>query len=88
MVLAPCPPADVPETAWQEVVQGGLDRLGALDPCDALRTMLAGTVIATHAGAVDACRLAFAPDASEVQALRQRASAAALAASWPGRCGR
>jgi hypothetical protein len=72
------PPADAPETAWLEVVQGGLDRLEALDPRDALQTMLAVTVIATQAGAVDACRLAFAPDASAVQALRQRASAAAL----------
>jgi hypothetical protein len=36
MVLAlPRPPADAPETAWQEVVQGGLD------PRDALQTMLA-----------------------------------------------
>ncbi len=79
MVLAlPRPPADAPETAWQEVVQGGLDRLEALDPRDALQTMLAVTVIATQAGAVDACRLAFAPDASAVQAQRQRASAAAL----------
>jgi hypothetical protein len=79
MVLAlPRPPADAPETAWQEVVQAGLDRLGALDPRDALQTMLAVTVIATQAGAVDACALAFAPDASAVQALRQRASAAAL----------
>jgi len=79
MVLTlPRPPADAPETAWQEVVQGGLDRLEALDPRDALQTMLAVTVIATQAGAVDACRLAFAPDASAVQALRQRASAAAL----------
>jgi hypothetical protein len=79
MVLTlPRPPADAPETAWQEVVQGGLDRLGVLDPRDALQTMLAVTVIATHAGAVDACRLAFAPDASAVQALRQRASATAL----------
>ena len=70
MVLTlPRPPADAPETAWQEVVQGGLDRLSALDPRDALQTMLAVTVIATQAGAVDACRLAFDPDASAVQAL-------------------
>src|ERR1700722_14333429 len=79
MVLTlPRPGADEPETAWQEVVQGALDMLGALDPRDALQTMLAVTVIATQAGAVDACRLAFAPDASAVQALRQRASAASL----------
>ena len=71
MVLTlPRPGADEPATAWQEVVQGGLDRLGALDPRDALQTMLAVTVIATQAGAVDACRLAFDPDASAVQALR------------------
>src|ERR1700722_9626969 len=79
MVLTlPRPGADEPETAWQEVVQGALDMLGALDPRDALQTMLAVTVIATQAGAVDACALAFAPDASAEQALRQRASAAAL----------
>jgi hypothetical protein len=85
MVLTlPGPPADAPETAWPEVVQGGLDRLGVLDPRDALQTMLAVTVIATHAGAVDACRLAFAPDASAVQALRQRASATALARVMAG----
>jgi hypothetical protein len=79
MVLTlPRPGADEPETAWQEVVQGALDMLEALDPRDALQTMLAVTVIATQAGAVDACRLAFAPDASAEQALRQRASAAAL----------
>jgi hypothetical protein len=80
----PRPPADAPATAWQEVVQGGLDRLGVLDPRDALQTMLAVTVIATHAGAVDACRLAFAPDASAVQALRQRVSATALARVMAG----
>jgi hypothetical protein len=80
MVLTlPRPPADAPATARQEVVQGGLDRLGVLVPRDALQTMLAVTMIATHAGAVDACRLAFAPNASAVQALRQRASAIALA---------
>ncbi|HET6238413.1 MAG TPA: hypothetical protein VFE41_26175, partial [Acetobacteraceae bacterium] len=85
MVLTlPRPPADAPESAWQEVVQGGLDRLGVLDPRDALRTMLAVTVIATHAGAVDACRLAFAPDTSAVQAPRQRASATALARVMAG----
>jgi hypothetical protein len=83
MVLTlPGPPADGPETAWQEVVQGGLDRLGVLDSRDALQTMLAVTVIATHA--VDACRLAFAPDASAVQALCQRASATALARVMAG----
>jgi hypothetical protein len=80
----PGPPADAPETAWPEVVQGGLDRLGVLDPRDALQTMLPATVIATHAGAVDACRLTFAPDASAVQALRQRASATALARVMAG----
>jgi hypothetical protein len=85
MVLTlPRPPAGAPEAAWLEVVQGGLDRLGVLDPRDALQTMLAVTVIATHAGAVDACRLAFAPDASAVQALRQRASATALARVMAG----
>ena len=85
MVLTlPRPPAGAPETAWLEVVQGGLDRLGALDPRDTLQTMLAVTVIASHGGAVDACRLAFAQDASAAQALRQRASAAALARVMAG----
>jgi hypothetical protein len=80
MVLTlPRPPADAPATAWQEVVQGGLDRLGVLDPRDALQTKLAVTVIATHNEAVDTCRLAFALDASAVQALCQRANATALA---------
>ena len=55
-----------------------------LDPRVALQTMLAVTVIATHAGAVDACRLAFAPDATAVQAVRQRASATALARVMAG----
>ncbi|HET6237405.1 MAG TPA: hypothetical protein VFE41_20960 [Acetobacteraceae bacterium] len=85
MVLTlPRPPADAPATAWQELLQGGLDRLGVLDPRDALQTMLAVTVIATHAGAVDACRLAFAPDASAVHALRQRVSGTALARVMAG----
>jgi hypothetical protein len=85
MVLTlPRQPADATATAWQEVVQGGLDRLGVLDPRDALQRMLPVTVIATHAGAVDACALAFAPDASAVQALRQRASAIALARVMAG----
>jgi hypothetical protein len=90
MVLTlPRPPADAPETAWQEVVQGGLDRLGVLDPRDALQTMLAVTAIATHAGAVDACRLAR----SRRTPRRCRRCASGPApprwrASWPGRCGR
>jgi hypothetical protein len=83
MVLTlPRPPADAPATAWQEVVQGGLDRLGVLDPRDALQTMLAVTVIATHAG----WRSPRTPPP-----VRRCASGPApprCRASWPGRCGR
>jgi hypothetical protein len=50
VLMLPRPPADTPETAWQDVVQGGLDWLGVLDPRDALQTMLAVTVIATRGG--------------------------------------
>src|SRR5271154_1707062 len=72
------PPADAPESAWQEVVQTGLDRLGALDPRDPIEAMLAIQIIAAHAGSVDACRLAFEAGATAVQARQQRASALAL----------
>ena len=72
------PPADAPEGAWQEVVQTGLDRLGALDPRDPIEAMLAIQIIAAHAGSADACRLAFEPGATAAEARRQRASAATL----------
>jgi hypothetical protein len=74
----PRPAADAPDSTWQEVVQGGLDKLGTLDPHDSIEAMMAILVIAANAGALDAFRLAFEPGASAVQALRQRASAATL----------
>jgi hypothetical protein len=72
------PPAGAPETAWQEVVQDGLDELAALDPRDPIEAMLAIQVIAAHAASVDAYRLAFEPGATAVLAARQRANAASL----------
>jgi hypothetical protein len=79
MVLTlPRPGAEEPETAWQEVVQGGLDTLGVLDPRDALEATLAIQFIALGTAALDACRLAFEPGSTAAQALRQRASAASL----------
>jgi hypothetical protein len=35
------PGADEPETAWQDTVQAGLDKLGAFDPRDPIEAMLA-----------------------------------------------
>jgi hypothetical protein len=78
------PGADAPESAWQDVVQGGLDKLGAFDPRDAIETMLAIQIIAANAGSLDAYRLAFEPGTTAVQALRQRANAASLARTMPG----
>jgi hypothetical protein len=78
------PPADAPASAWQEVVQSGLDTLGALDPRDPIEAMLAIQVIAANAGSVDAYRLAFEPGTTAVQALRQRANAASLARTMTG----
>jgi hypothetical protein len=78
------PPADAPESAWQEVVQAGLDKLGALDPRDPMEAMLAIQVIAANAGSLDAYRLAFEPGTTAVQALRQRANAASLARTMTG----
>jgi hypothetical protein len=72
------PPADAPESAWQEVVQAGLDALGAFDPRDAIEAMLAIQVIAANAGMLDAYRLAFEPGTTAAQAMRQRASATSL----------
>jgi hypothetical protein len=85
MVLTlPRPPADAPDGAWQEVVQGGLDTLGILGPRDALEATLAVQFIALGAAALDACRLAFEPGTSATQALRQRANAASLTRAMGG----
>jgi len=59
-------------------VQGALDKLGELDPRDALEAMLAIQIIAANAGVLDAYRLAFEPGSTAAQALRQRANAAAM----------
>jgi len=72
------PAADAPQSAWQEVVQDGLDMLGILAPRNALEAMLAIQIIASNAGMLDAYRLAFEPDTTAAQALRQRASGSAL----------
>ena len=50
----PRPAADAPASAWQAVVQGGLDKLAALGPRDPIEVMLAIQVIAANAGALDA----------------------------------
>src|SRR5271165_7591310 len=79
MVLTlPRPGPDEPESAWQETVQGGLDKLGALDPRDPAETELAILIVAAQAGARDAFRLAFEPGTTAAQARQQRANAAAL----------
>ena len=78
------PAADAPESAWQEVVQGGLDKLGELDPRDAIEAMLAIHIVATSAGVLDAYRLAFEPGTTAVQARQQRANAAALTRTMTG----
>src|SRR5471032_201005 len=74
----PRPAADALATAWQEVVQGGLDKLAALSPRDSIEVMLAVQVIAANAGALDAYQLAFEPDTTAAQARQQRANASAL----------
>ena len=73
------PPAGAPEGAWQEVVQTGLDRLGALDPRDPIEAMLAIQIIAAQAAIADAYRLAFEPGTPAAQARQQRANATAIA---------
>jgi hypothetical protein len=78
------PGADEPETAWRDTVQGGLDKLGALDPRDPIEAMLAVQIIAANAGALDAYRLAFEPGTTAAQALRQRANAASLIRAMTG----
>src|SRR5208282_372844 len=80
----PRPSTDAPESAWQEVVQGGLDKLGALDPRDPIEAMLAIQVIAANAATLDAYRLAFEPGTTAAQALRQRANAASLTRAMTG----
>ena len=78
------PGEDEPETAWQDVVQGGLDKLGELDPRDAIEAMLAIQIIAANAATLDAYRLAFEPGTTAAQALRQRANAASLTRAMTG----
>ena len=78
VLTLPRPPADAPETAWQEVVRTGLDELNVLDPRDAIETMLAIQIIGLHAQTADAMRLAIDPSTSALQALRHRASVASL----------
>jgi hypothetical protein len=78
------PPADAPESAWQEVVQAGLDTLGAFDPRDPIESMLAIQIIAASAGSVDAYRLAFEPGTTAALALRQRANATSLTRTMTG----
>src|SRR5271165_5278570 len=78
------PGEDAPESAWQEVVQGGLDKLGELDPRDALEAMLAIQGIGASVGVLDAYRLAFEPGTTAAHALRQRANAAGLVRAMTG----
>jgi hypothetical protein len=74
----PRPGDDEPESAWQEEVEAALDILAALDPHNPIELILVLQVIAATAAAQDAQRLAFEPGASEAQAHRHRASAAAM----------
>jgi hypothetical protein len=78
------PHADAPVSAWQEVVQVGLDKLGALAPRDPIEAMLAIQIIAASAASTDAYRLAFEPGTTAAQALRQRANATSLARTMTG----
>jgi len=73
------PTADAPEAIWTAIVQGALDELDTLDPRDAMEAMFAVQIIAANAGMVDALRIAFEADTDAKHALRQRASASALA---------
>jgi hypothetical protein len=83
MVLTlPRPAADAPDTAWQEAVQDSLDKLGALNPGDAIEAMLAIDLVALNAAQRDALRLAVEPAATAEQARLQRASAVALFRSF------
>jgi hypothetical protein len=74
----PRPGDDEPESAWHEEVDAALDTLAALDPRNPIELILALQIIAAAAAAQDAQRLAFEPGASESQAHRHRASAAAM----------
>ena len=72
------PAADAAEAIWIAIVQDALDQLDRLDPRDAIEAMFAIQIIGANAGMVDALRLAFEANTDAKQALRQRASAAAL----------
>jgi hypothetical protein len=79
MVLTlPRPAADAPDSAWQDAVQDSLDKLTALNPCDAFEAMLAIDLVALNAAQRDALRLAVEPTATAEQARLQRANAVAL----------
>jgi hypothetical protein len=73
------PAADALEAIWTAIVQGALDQLDTIDPRDAIEAMFAVQIIAANAGMVDALRVAFEVDSDAKHALRQRASASALA---------
>jgi len=73
------PAADAPEATWTAIVEGALKELDTLDPRDAMEAMFAVQIIAANAGMVDALRIAFETDTDAKHALRQRASASALA---------
>ena len=77
----PRPAADAPPAAWAAVAQAGLESLDALAPRDPFEALLAVQIVAMSTAATDACRLAFAPDASAAEARRQRASAVSLSRS-------
>jgi len=78
------PPADAPEAAWEDGVEGALAQLGALDPRDAIEAMLAVQVVAANAGAVAAYQAAMDPGTPMGQAPRLRANAATLTRSASG----
>ena len=73
------PAAGASDAMWISVVQGALNQLDTLDPHDAIEAMFAVQIIAANAGMVDALRIAFEVDTDAKHALRQRASASALA---------
>jgi len=77
----PRPAADAPPAAWAAAAQAGVESLDALGPRDPFEALLAVQVVAASVAAADACRLAFAPDASAAEARRQRASAVSLSRS-------
>ena len=83
MVLTlPRPAAGAPDTDWQDAVQDSLDKLGALNPGDAIEAMPAIDLVALNAAQRDALRLAVEPEATAEQARLQRASAVALFRSF------